>query len=166
MQERASGAGWTRCGTVQIDMLLAKNVRHGPIPTRTGRKSTARYIIHRVVDRLLRTLYRLALLIEKYGGAFPTWLAPVQVKILTITNRSDDAAKELHQMLLAGSEASGSELDLRNEKIGFKIREAQMQKIPYMFVLGDREAENKTVTIRNRKGDNLGTVCPSQTPSP
>ena len=81
---------------------------------------------------------------------------PVQVKILTITDRSDEAAKELQQLLLAAN--LRPELDLRNEKIGFKVREAQMQKIPYMFVLGDREAEDKTVTIRNRKGDNVGTV--------
>ncbi|MFH1879355.1 MAG: His/Gly/Thr/Pro-type tRNA ligase C-terminal domain-containing protein, partial [Bacillota bacterium] len=112
------------------------------------------YIIHRTsIGCYERTL---ALLIEKYAGAFPTWLSPTQVKILTIVSRGDDAAKELQQLLW--DQNLRCELDLRNEKIGFKVREAQMQKIPYMFVIGDREAEDKTVTIRNRKGDNLGTV--------
>ena len=98
----------------------------------------------------------IGILIEHFGGAFPTWLAPVQVKVMTITSRRDEAAHDVADML----ENAGlrPELDLRNEKIGFKVREAQIMKIPYMFVLGDREAENNTVTIRNRKGDNLGTV--------
>ncbi len=138
--------------TVQIDLLLAK--KFGMEYTDADGQKKNPYIIHRTsIGCYERTL---ALLIEKYAGAFPTWLAPVQVKILTITNRSDDAAGELQQMLW--DQNLRCELDLRNEKIGFKIREAQMQKIPYMFVIGDREAENKTVTIRNRKGDNLGTV--------
>ena len=111
-------------------------------------------MIHRVVYGSLERF--IGILTEQFGGAFPTWLAPVQVKILTIVSRGDEAAKELQSLLL--TENLRPELDLRNEKIGFKVREAQMQKIPYMFVLGDREAEAKTVTIRNRKGDNLGTV--------
>ena len=117
-----------------------------------GQKKTP-YIIHRTsMGCYERTL---ALLIEKYAGAFPTWLAPVQVKVMTITERSDDEAYDvLHMLENAGLRA---EIDTRNEKIGFKVREAQMVKIPYMFVLGDREAENRTVTIRNRKGENMGT---------
>lgn len=84
-------------------------------------------------------------------------------KIVTITDRKDEAARELQQLLLASD--LRPELDLRNEKIGFKVREAQMMKIPYMFVLGDREAAEKTVTIRNCKGDNVGTF-PRRKPSP
>ena len=138
--------------TIQIDLLLAK--KFGMEYTDTDGQKKNPYIIHRTsIGCYERTL---ALLIEKYAGAFPTWLAPVQVKILTITDRSDDAAKELQSMLL--EQNLRCELDLRNEKIGFKVREAQMQKIPYMFVLGDREAEAQTVTIRNRKGDNMGTI--------
>jgi threonyl-tRNA synthetase len=138
--------------TIQIDILLAK--KFGMEYTDADGQKKMPYIIHRTsVGCYERTL---ALLIEKYAGAFPTWLSPTQVKILTITNRSDDAAKELQKMLLDLN--LRCELDLRNEKIGFKVREAQIQKIPYMFVLGDRETEDRTVTIRNRKGDNMGTV--------
>ena len=137
--------------TIQIDMLLAKKFGMEYVDA-DGQKKTP-YIIHRTsMGCYERTL---ALLIEKYAGAFPTWLAPVQVKVMTITERSDEAANEVAALL----EDAGlrPEVDLRNEKIGFKVREAQMNKIPFMFVLGDREAENKTVTIRNRSGENLGT---------
>ena len=144
------GRTW-QCGTIQLDMNLPERFdlnytgpdgeKHRPV------------MIHRVVFGSIERF--IGILTEHFGGAFPTWLAPVQVKILTITDRSDDAAKELKALLLA--DGLRPELDLRNEKIGFKVREAQMMKIPYMFVLGDREAADKTVTIRNRKGDNLGT---------
>ncbi|MEA4929231.1 MAG: threonine--tRNA ligase [Candidatus Limiplasma sp.] len=144
------GRTW-QCGTIQLDMNLperfdlsyvgADGEKHRPV------------MIHRVVFGSIERF--IGILTEQFGGAFPTWLAPVQVKIMTITDRSDDAAKELRDLLLAAD--LRPELDLRNEKIGFKVREAQMMKIPYMFVLGDREAADRTVTIRNRKGDNLGT---------
>ena len=144
------GRTW-QCGTIQLDMNLPERFdlnytgpdgeKHRPV------------MIHRVVFGSIERF--IGILTEHFGGAFPTWLAPVQVRILTITDRSDDAAKELKALLLADN--LRPELDLRNEKIGFKVREAQMMKIPYMFVLGDREAADRTVTIRNRKGDNLGT---------
>ena len=94
-------------------------------------------------------------LIEKYAGAFPTWLAPVQARIMTITDRADDWAYEVKKAL----EQKGVrvEIDTRNEKIGFKIREAQTQKIPYMLVLGDKEVEEKKVAVRGRAGD-LGAM--------
>ena len=145
------GRTW-QCGTIQLDMNLPE--RFDLTYTGADGEKHRPVMIHRVVYGSLERF--IGILVEQFGGAFPTWLAPVQVKILTITNRSDDAAKELQSLLQ--DQSLRSELDLRNEKIGFKIREAQMQKIPYMFVLGDREAENKTVTIRNRKGDNLGTI--------
>jgi threonyl-tRNA synthetase len=145
------GRTW-QCGTIQLDMNLperfdltyvgADGEKHRPV------------MIHRVAFGSLERF--IGILTEQFGGAFPTWLSPTQVKILTITNRSDEAAHALQQMLWDAD--LRCELDLRNEKIGFKVREAQMEKIPYMFVLGDREAEDKTVTIRNRKGDNVGTV--------
>jgi len=98
----------------------------------------------------------IGILTEHFGGAFPLWLAPVQAKILTITDRADDAACALlAKMSDAGLRA---ELDLRNEKIGFKVREAQMMKIPYMLVIGDREAEEGTVSVRTRKGESLGAI--------
>ncbi|HPJ02410.1 MAG TPA: threonine--tRNA ligase [Candidatus Limiplasma sp.] len=145
------GRTW-QCGTIQLDMNLPE--RFDLTYTGPDGEKHRPVMIHRVVYGSLERF--IGILTEQYGGAFPTWLAPVQVKILTITNRSDDAAKALQQMLF--DQDLRCELDLRNEKIGFKIREAQMQKIPYMFVLGDREAETQTVTIRNRKGDNLGTI--------
>ncbi|HSK68401.1 MAG TPA: His/Gly/Thr/Pro-type tRNA ligase C-terminal domain-containing protein, partial [Candidatus Limnocylindria bacterium] len=90
----------------------------------------------------------------------PLWLAPVQAKILTITDRADSAANELRGKL----EAAGlrAELDLRNEKIGFKVREAQAMKIPYMLVIGDREAEEGTISVRTRKGNTVNGVTHEQ----
>ncbi|HNW85588.1 MAG TPA: threonine--tRNA ligase [Candidatus Limiplasma sp.] len=144
------GRTW-QCGTIQLDMNLPE--RFDLTYTGADGEKHRPVMIHRVVFGSIERF--IGILTEQYGGAFPTWLAPVQVKIMTITDRSDAAAKELQALLLA--EELRPELDLRNEKIGFKVREAQMMKIPYMFVLGDREAAEKTVTIRNRKGDNLGT---------
>ena len=98
----------------------------------------------------------MGILTEHFGGAFPLWLSPVQVRILTITDRADAAAKALKEKM----EAAGlrAELDLRNEKIGFKVREAQIMKVPYMLVIGDREADEGTVSIRNRKGQAYNDV--------
>ncbi len=137
--------------TIQIDMLLAR--QFGMEYTDADGQKKLPYIIHRTsLGCYERTL---AYLIEKYAGAFPLWLSPTQVKVMTITNRADDAAKAIAEKL--DSLGIRCELDLRNEKIGFKIREAQMDKVPYMFVLGDKEAENGTVAVRGRKGD-LGTM--------
>ena len=137
--------------TIQIDMLLAR--QFGMEYTDADGQKKLPYIIHRTsLGCYERTL---AYLIEEYAGAFPLWLSPTQVKVMTITNRADDAARAIAEKL--DSLGIRCELDLRNEKIGFKIREAQMDKIPYMFVLGDKEAENGTVAVRGRKGD-LGTM--------
>ena len=137
--------------TIQIDMLLAR--QFGMEYTDADGQKKLPYIIHRTsLGCYERTL---AYLIEEYAGAFPLWLSPTQVKVMTITNRADDAAKAIAEKL--DSLGIRCELDLRNEKIGFKIREAQMDKVPYMFVLGDKEAENGTVAVRGRKGD-LGTM--------
>ena len=145
------GRTW-QCGTIQLDMNLPE--RFDLTYTGPDGEKHRPVMIHRVVFGSIERF--IGILVEHFGGAFPTWLAPVQVKVMTITSRSDEAAREVAGLLTdAGLRP---ELDLRNEKIGFKVREAQMMKIPYMFVLGDREAENRTVTIRNRKGDNLGTV--------
>ena len=145
------GRTW-QCGTIQLDMNLPE--RFDLTYTGADGEKHRPVMIHRVVFGSIERF--IGILVEHFGGAFPTWLAPVQVKVMTITSRSDEAAREVAGLLTdAGLRP---ELDLRNEKIGFKVREAQMMKIPYMFVLGDREAENRTVTIRNRKGDNLGTV--------
>jgi threonyl-tRNA synthetase len=97
----------------------------------------------------------LAILIEHYAGAFPLWLAPVQVKVLPITDRAHAYANQVFQDLFdAGIRV---ELDDRSEKIGLKIREAQLAKIPYMLVIGDREAEAGVVAVRHREQGDLGT---------
>jgi threonyl-tRNA synthetase len=112
-------------------------------------------MIHRTV---LGSMERfIGILTEHFAGAFPVWLAPVQARIMTITERADEAAKGLRiKMEDAGLR---TEIDLRNEKIGFKVREAQMQKIPYMLVIGDREAQEDTVSVRTRKGETLGVMA-------
>ena len=140
--------------TIQIDMLLAQKFGMEYVDS-DGQKKTP-YIIHRTsMGCYERTL---ALLIEKYAGALPLWLMGTQVKVMPITDRAHDYAKALNQQLLdAGIR---SEVDCRSEKLGYKIREAQMQKIPYMLVVGDRDMENGTVSVRTRKGDDLGAMTP------
>ena len=138
--------------TIQIDMLLAKKFGMEYVDA-DGQKKMP-YIIHRTsLGCYERTL---ALLIEKYAGALPTWMAPTQVKILTVTEKGDEWAREVERELF--SRGIRTELDLRNEKIGFKIRQAQQEKVPYMLVIGGQEAENKMVAVRNRKEGDCGTM--------
>jgi threonyl-tRNA synthetase len=139
--------------TVQIDFLLAEKFGMEYVD-RDGQKKYP-YVIHRTsIGCYERTL---ALLIEKYAGAMPTWLAPVQVKLLPIIDKHHAYAKEVRDAL----QASGIrvETDLRNEKIGYKIREAQMEKVPYMLVIGDKETENRQVAVRSRKEGDLGAMA-------
>ena len=111
-------------------------------------------MIHRVV---LGSIERfIGVITEHFAGAFPTWLAPVQVKVLAMTDRTHEAAKQIADSL--DKLGIRVETDLRNEKIGFKIREAQMQRIPYMLIIGDKEVENNVVAVRSRKGGDLGTM--------
>ncbi len=112
------------------------------------------FVIHRSsIGCYERTL---ALLIEKYAGAFPFWICPVQVKVMSLTDRTADYAKKIvEELKLAGIRA---EVDVRNEKIGYKIREAQLDKIPYMFIVGDKEQEENTVSVRSRKEGDLGVM--------
>ena len=149
--EDCLGRTW-QCGTIQLDSQLperfeleyvgADGERHRPV------------MIHRVVFGSIERF--IGVITEHFAGAFPTWLAPVQVKILTITDRANEAAEAIQKKL----DAMGvrAETDLRNEKIGFKIREAQMMKIPYMLVIGDKEAENGTVAVRSRCNGDLGAM--------
>jgi len=112
------------------------------------------YIIHRTsLGCYERTL---AYLIEKYAGALPTWMAPEQVRILPITDRQHDYAFALRDEL--SKMGFRVEVDDRNEKVGYKIREAQMQKLPYMLVLGDKEVEAGGVAVRSRKDGDLGVM--------
>ena len=139
--------------TIQIDMLEA--ARFGMEYTDADGQKKTPYIIHRTsLGCYERTL---AYLIEKYAGALPMWMSPEQVRILTITNRADDYAYQLKERL--EKEGIRVEVDTRNEKIGFKVREAQTQKIPYMLVLGDQEVENGTAALRSRKNENFGAMA-------
>ncbi len=138
--------------TIQIDMLLAE--KFGMEYTDSDNTQKHPYIIHRTsMGCYERTL---AYLIEKYAGALPLWLMPEQVRILPIADRHGDYAYECADKLKkAGFRV---EVDLRNEKIGYKIREAQLEKIPYMLVIGDEEQQNGTVSVRSRKEGALGSL--------
>lgn len=138
--------------TLQIDQMLAENF--GMEYTDSDGTKKHPYIIHRTsIGCYERTL---ALLIEKYAGAFPTWLAPVQVKLLPITDGQKEYAREFALEL----QKSGIrfEVDDRNEKIGYKIREAQLEKVPYMLIIGEKETETGSVSVRSRKDGDLGQM--------
>ncbi len=137
--------------TLQVDQMLAE--KFGMEYTDANGEQKHPYIIHRTsIGCYERTL---ALLIEKYAGAFPLWLAPIQIKLLPIADRHLDYVYEIKRQL----EAAGIqrvEVDDRSEKIGYKIREAQLEKVPYMIVVGDKDIENQTVSVRSRKDGDLG----------
>ncbi len=137
--------------TIQVDQMLAEKFGMEYVDADGEKKNP--YIIHRTsLGCYERTL---ALLIEKYAGAFPMWLAPVQVKILPIADRHLDYVYEVQRKLQEAGIAR-IEIDDRSEKIGYKIREAQLEKVPYMILVGDKDIENNTVSIRCRKQGDLG----------
>lgn len=138
--------------TIQIDQMLAEKFNMEYVDKDGTKKNP--YIIHRTsIGCYERTL---ALLIEKYAGAFPMWLAPVQVKLLPVADRHLDYVYEIKKVL----ESNGMrvEIDSRSEKIGYKIREAQLEKVPYMFIIGDKDIEANTVSVRHRKNGDLGAM--------
>ncbi|MGN1051606.1 MAG: His/Gly/Thr/Pro-type tRNA ligase C-terminal domain-containing protein, partial [Acutalibacteraceae bacterium] len=139
--------------TIQIDQFLAEKFDMEYVD-KDGKKKRP-YIIHRTsVGCYERTL---ALLIEKYAGAFPMWLAPTQVKILPIADRHIDYSYEIKKAL--EEQGMRVEIDTRAEKIGYKIREASMEKVPYMFVVGDKDIEANTVSVRKRKAGDMGSMA-------
>lgn len=139
--------------TIQIDQMLAE--KFGMEYTDRDGKKKNPYIIHRTsIGCYERTL---ALLIEKYAGAFPTWLAPVQIKFLPIADRHLDYVYDVKKKL-ADSGIIRVEVDDRSEKLGYKLREAQLEKIPYMVVVGDKDIENGTVSVRSRKKGDMGSM--------
>ncbi|KEI00888.1 threonine--tRNA ligase [Clostridium botulinum] len=145
------GRTW-QCGTIQLDFQMperfdlsyvgADGEKHRPV------------MAHRVIFGSIERF--IGILTEHYAGAFPTWLAPVQVKIMNITDNQVEYCKEIEKTLKENG--IRVELDLRNEKIGYKIREAQLQKIPYMLVLGDKEMNENTIAVRSRKQGDLGAM--------
>lgn len=149
--EDSIGRTW-QCGTIQLDLQMpecfdltyidADGERHRPV------------MIHRTVFGSIERF--IGILIEHFAGAFPLWLAPVQVKILSITDRAKDKVNEITNRL---NECDlRVEIDVRNEKIGFKIRETQLEKIPYMIIIGDKEVEQNVLSIRSRKQSDMGSM--------
>ena len=138
--------------TIQIDMLLAQKFGMEYVDT-AGQKKTP-YIIHRTsIGCYERTL---ALMLEKFAGALPIWIAPEQVRLLPVTDRAAERCQELEKVMKAAGLRVST--DLRSEKIGYKIREAQMEKIPFMLIIGDKEVEDGAVAPRSRANGDLGSM--------
>lgn len=145
--EDSIGRTW-QCGTIQLDFQMPErfdlsyigkdNERHRPV------------MIHRVVFGSIERF--IAIITEHFAGAFPAWLAPVQVRVMPVVDAAGDYAQRIIDRLTEAGFRVDS--DFRNEKIGYKIREAQLQKLPYMLVVGEKEAAANTVSVRNRKGEN------------
>lgn len=139
--------------TIQIDQMLAKQFDMEYVDKDGTKKNP--YIIHRTsIGCYERTL---ALLIEKYAGAFPTWLAPVQIKLLPIADRHLDYMYDIKKKL-ADNGIIRVEIDDRSEKLGYKLREAQLEKVPYMLVAGDKDIENGVISVRSRKQGDMGQM--------
>ena len=145
------GRAW-QCGTIQVDFSMPGRLGAHYIAEDNSKQTPV--MIHRAI---LGSIERfIGILIEHYAGALPAWLAPVQVMVCNITDRQAPSVREVTKTLR--EKGFRAEFDLRNEKIGFKIREHTLQKVPYLLVLGDREVENGTVAARDRKGQDLGTL--------
>ena len=149
--EDCIGRAW-QCGTCQLDFQLPERFeleydggdgeKHRPV------------MVHRTVFGSIERF--IGIITEHFAGAFPLWLAPVQARVMTITGRADEAAESLVSKLRAAG--IRAELDVRNEKIGFKIRQAQNERIPYMLVIGDREAESGAAAVRKRGQGEIGAM--------
>ena len=145
------GREW-QCGTIQLDFQMPERFdltyigedgeKHRPV------------MLHRVIFGSIERF--IGVLIENYAGAFPVWIAPVQVKILNITDAQFEYAEEIKRKMENAN--IRVEFDNSNEKIGYKIRKAQLEKIPYMVVIGEKEKENNTLSIRSRKDGDIGTM--------
>ena len=149
--EDSLGRTW-QCGTIQLDMNLPERFQIDYVGE-DGQKHRP-IMIHRACFGSMERF--IGILTEHYAGAFPTWMAPVQVKILPISEKHVEYAKELAKQM--HRDYVRVEVDDRSEKIGYKIRQAQMEKVPYMLVVGDKEVEEGTVNVRKHGGDELGSV--------
>jgi len=145
------GRSW-QCGTLQYDPNLPDRLDANYIAEDNGRKRPV--MLHRAI---LGSFERfIGMLIEHYAGVFPAWLAPTQAVIMNITDNQAEFAREVEGILVNSGFRAKS--DLRNEKIGFKIREHTLLKVPFMLVIGDREVETRTVAVRTREGTDLGSM--------
>jgi len=145
------GRVW-QCGTLQLDFNMPGRLGATYVDEQSARQTPV--MLHRAI---LGSLERfIGILIENYGGAMPAWLAPVQAVVLNISEKQDDYCIDIAETL--ANQGFRVESDLRNEKIGFKIREHTIQRVPYLLVVGDREAESDTVAVRTRSGKDLGSL--------
>ncbi len=141
-----------QCGTIQVDFSMPERLG-AQFVAEDGNKQTP-VMLHRAI---LGSFERfMGILIEHYAGVFPLWLAPEQTMVLTISEKHNDYAVKINQLLQKNGIRSN--IDLRNEKIGFKIREHTLQKVPYLIIIGDKEVENEQVTVRSREGVDLGAM--------
>jgi len=149
----AIGRDW-QCGTLQVDMNLPERFDITYVDE-NGDRSKRPVMLHRALFGSLERF--IGILIEHYEGKFPTWLAPQQVAVLNITDKQGEYCKQVEESLKNKGFRAIS--DLRNEKIGFKIRELTLQKVPYLLIVGDKEVESHTVAVRTREGADLGTMA-------
>ena len=148
----AIGRDW-QCGTLQVDMNLPERFDITYVDE-TGSRDKRPVLLHRALFGSLERF--IGILIENYEGAFPFWLAPEQVIIVNITDSNAEYAKKVTKILT--NEGFRANCDLRNEKIGFKIRDHSMQRVPFIAVVGDKEKESSTISVRNREGKDLGSM--------
>ncbi|HHY91107.1 MAG TPA: threonine--tRNA ligase, partial [Clostridiales bacterium] len=148
--EDCIGRTW-QCGTIQLDFQMPQRFDLTYIGT-DGEKHRP-VMIHRVIFGSIERF--IGILIEHFAGKFPVWLSPVQVKILTIADKYNDYAEEIANRFKSND--IRVELDNRNEKIGYKIREAQLQKVPYMIIIGEKEMDSGTISVRSRDHGELGS---------
>lgn len=149
--EDSIGRTW-QCGTIQLDFQMpqrfdleytgADGEKHRPI------------MIHRVAFGSIERF--IGILIEHFAGKFPTWLAPVQVRVMAVSEKFSDYAQKIQDELIEAG--IRSEADLRNEKLGYKIREARMQRVPYMVIVGEKEVEEGTISVRRRDEGDIGAM--------
>ena len=141
-----------QCGTIQVDFSMPQRLGASYIDEDNQRKTPV--MLHRAI---LGSFERfIGILIENYEGRFPVWLAPIQITILSITDRNIGTCYLIMNQL--SKEGYRVEVDLRNEKIGFKIREHTLQRVPYLIIIGDKEEENNQIAVRTREGEDLGKM--------
>ena len=149
------GRVW-QCGTLQLDFNLPVRLDAEYVSEDNSRQHPV--MLHRAI---LESFERfIGILIEHYEGAFPAWLAPTQAVVMNISEKQGDFAKKVEKNLLESGFRVNS--DLRNEKIGFKIREHTLLKVPHLLVIGDREVETQTIAVRTRGGEDLGSMSVDQ----
>jgi threonyl-tRNA synthetase len=147
----AIGRDW-QCGTLQVDLNLPGRLGAYYIDEHSAKRTPV--MLHRAIFGSLERFF--AILLEHHAGKLPTWLAPVQASVLSITDRQDGYVKGITETLK--NQGFRVESDLRNEKVGFKIREHTLQRVPYLLVAGDKEVAANTITVRTRSGKDLGSM--------